>query len=267
MAKPLGLILYDGPSLINGKRIIMIATGFKRKSRNKKTGDMIMTWILCADKDPMAANRCGDDVAVCSSCKHRHFRSCYVNLAHGPHHVYKAWLDGAYTEMDSNDPFIKELFSERYLRVGSYGEPTAVPADIWKNLSSYSLGFCGYTHRWKTCSTDYRDFCMASCDTEEEVLNALVRNWRPFYVCQDDDKMLPRFFSCPASKEAGRKTTCQSCGACQGGTAASRGTFPSILAHGPSWKTVFFHRGMKRFKNKKRYVGVAWDKSPVKSKK
>lgn len=264
MKKPLGLILYDGPSLINGKRIIMIATGFKRKSRNKKTGNMIQSWILCADKPPMDANRCGDDIAVCSTCKHRHFRSCYVNLAHGPHHVYEAWKKGSYTTMNPDDPAIKDLFLERYLRVGSYGEPTAIPASIWKSLTKHSKGWCGYSHRWKTCSTDYRKFCMASCDTEEEVLDALCRNWRPFYVRQEGDHLLPRFFVCPASKEAGRKTNCNKCGGCKGGTASSRGTFPTIIAHGPSWKTIFFARGMKRFKNKKRYVGVAWDKSPVK---
>ena len=260
MAKPLGIVLYDGPSLINGERIVMIATGLKRKTKNNKTGDMIQTWILCADKPPIEANKCGDDLAVCGTCKHRHFRSCYVNLAHGPHNIYKAWKKGSYTDMDSSDPAISDLFTDRYLRVGSYGEPTAVPAEIWQNLTKHTLGFVGYTHRWKTCNIDYREFCMASCDTEKEALDALSRDWRPFYVRQEGDEILPRFFSCPASKESGKVSNCQKCGGCKGGKASVNGRFPTIIYHGLSWKTLYYKRGMKAFNAKKQYAGIGWNK-------
>ncbi len=255
---PQGIVLYDGPSLINGDRIVVVATGFKRASRNDKTGKMIQTWIICANKTPMESSRCGDDIAICGTCKHRHFRSCYVNLAHGPHHVYNAWVAGTYTYLEHN-PELISLFADKYVRVGSYGEPTAVPVSVWSAVTIESAGWTGYTHCWKMCSTDYRQFCMASCDTEDEAIDALARDWRPFLVRQLGDSLLPRFFVCPASKEAGKKATCQCCGACQGGSAASRGSFPSIIAHGPSWKTVYFQRGMKRFQAKKRYVGVAWE--------
>lgn len=255
--KPQGIVLYDGPSLINGKRIVVVATGLRRASRNDKTGKMLQTWIFCADKPPMEANKCGDDIAICGTCKHRHFRSCYVNLAHGPTHVYKAWVNGVYDYLEHN-PELLDLFADKFVRVGSYGEPTAVPVSVWAAVTNESAGWTGYTHRWKTCGTDYREFCMASCDSENECIDALARDWRPFYVRQEDDALLPRFFVCPASEAAGRKTTCQRCGACQGGTAASRGSFPSILAHGPIWKTIYFRRGMKRFLAKKKVVGVAW---------
>lgn len=260
---PQGIVLYDGPSLINGDRIIVIATGFRRASRNDKTGKMLQTWILCADKPPMEANRCGDDIAICGTCKHRHFRSCYVNLRHGPQHVYDAWVAGVYTYLEYN-PELIELFADKHIRIGSYGEPTAVLASVWSAVTTGSAGWTGYTHRWKVCSTDYRRFCMASCDTEDEAIDALARDWRPFYVRQSSNKIPPRFFICPASNEAGKKTTCQRCKACQGGEAASRGKFPTILTHGPSWKTIYYQRGMKRFLGKKRYVGVAWEQSPVK---
>ena len=35
--------VYDGPSMIDGKPIVVIMTGFKRASKNAKTDDMIQT--------------------------------------------------------------------------------------------------------------------------------------------------------------------------------------------------------------------------------
>ena len=38
ISKPNGIILWEGPSLIDGAPIVVIATGIKRASRNAKTG-------------------------------------------------------------------------------------------------------------------------------------------------------------------------------------------------------------------------------------
>ena len=38
--KPQGIILYKGPSKIDGKKIIAVATGFANKSENNKTGEI-----------------------------------------------------------------------------------------------------------------------------------------------------------------------------------------------------------------------------------
>ena len=42
---PNGRVIYRGPSLLDGKRIVVVATGFVKKSNNDKTGEMIQTWI------------------------------------------------------------------------------------------------------------------------------------------------------------------------------------------------------------------------------
>ena len=49
MRKPRGLVLYEGPSEIDGKPIVCIAT---LDSRNRKTGNMVQTWILRQDVSP-----------------------------------------------------------------------------------------------------------------------------------------------------------------------------------------------------------------------
>jgi hypothetical protein len=80
-------VFYRGPSMLDGAPIIAIVTG----STNKKTGDMVQTWIMRADIDPVAASRTGSDASICGSCVHmgKHdaagmriegTRSCYVQL-------------------------------------------------------------------------------------------------------------------------------------------------------------------------------------------
>ena len=54
-----GVVLYDGPSKLDrSKNVIVIATF---SSQNRKTGDMIQTWILVKDHTPVAASKIGAD--------------------------------------------------------------------------------------------------------------------------------------------------------------------------------------------------------------
>src|SRR6056297_1167050 len=104
MAKNQTFIAYEGPSLIDGQNIVvLVQTG----SSNRKTGDMVQTYILHANIDPITASRTGQDSAICGNCPHRgeahdgdkgqaKNRTCYVTLAHGPLGKYKAYKRGAY---------------------------------------------------------------------------------------------------------------------------------------------------------------------------
>jgi hypothetical protein len=47
-------VIYDGPSLIDGKPIVAIA---QVNTGNRKTGNMAQTWILRSDIDPITASR------------------------------------------------------------------------------------------------------------------------------------------------------------------------------------------------------------------
>ena len=61
-------VIYDGPSEIDGKPIVAIA---QVKTGNRKTGDMVQTWILRSDVDPITASRTGEDVSICGDCPHK----------------------------------------------------------------------------------------------------------------------------------------------------------------------------------------------------
>ena len=97
---------------------------------------------------------------------------------------------------------------------------------------------------------------MASCDTESEVDLALSRGWKPFYVRREGAELPDGFFECPASKEQGKRLTCTDCMVCRGGDHREGQGVPSIVAHGPSWKRVYFERGIKAYKQKRAYANV-----------
>lgn len=56
-----GIVLYEGPSAIDGQPIVVVAT---LKTSNPKTGDMVQTWILRADLSPTVAINEGADRSV-----------------------------------------------------------------------------------------------------------------------------------------------------------------------------------------------------------
>ena len=64
MTKPNGYILYEGPSLIDHKPIVMIAL---LGSKNIKTGNMMQTYIIRSDIDPRLANKTGEDKSLIGS--------------------------------------------------------------------------------------------------------------------------------------------------------------------------------------------------------
>jgi hypothetical protein len=64
--KVTGLVLYRGPSLYTGGPIVVIATGLGgSRSSNRKTGEMVQTYILAdVGEEPQAAIKSGADASV-----------------------------------------------------------------------------------------------------------------------------------------------------------------------------------------------------------
>ena len=54
-------IIYKGPSLIDGKPIVVIAT---YSNRNTKTGSVVQTYIEREDINPLEASKTGADVSI-----------------------------------------------------------------------------------------------------------------------------------------------------------------------------------------------------------
>ena len=226
-----GIILYEGPSLLDGAPIVAIATGIANKSKNSKTGAMVQTWILRGDVHPIDALRSGQDASICGDCRHRgdhgKARTCYVNMM-GPSQVWKAYKAGGYQSLSAATTPL--AFSGRTVRLGSYGDPAAIPVRHWTNALRYAKVWTGYTHAWRRFS-ELNGLCMASVDTEQEAQEAQLKGWRTFRIRGSRDPLMPGEVVCPASQEAGKKTTCELCRACGGNSSKARAPI-AIVAHG-----------------------------------
>ena len=234
-------IIYRGPSLIDGQPIVAIAIA---KSRNTKTGDMVQTYILCDNGlDPMLNNKLGHDYSICGDCqfrgkvvaadapgKHAKGRKCYVKLFQGVLITWKHLQKGGYPVITSHDN-IAEIGAGRMVRIGTYGDGAAVPSRIWDSLRSRAIGHTAYSHQDNLTGVDVDpNVFMISADTEAEAIKAWQNGKRTFRVVQNVDQIVRDYeVLCPASKEAGRRATCDTCKLCAG--ASKKAKAIAIVQH------------------------------------
>ena len=227
-------IIYEGPSAYDGKPIVVIATW---SNRNSKTGGVLQTYILCRDINPLEASKAGSDFTICGTCPHRGTptddpnrkiakgRTCYVNLGQGVLIVWRAFQRGVYPNAATPDSR-RALGAGRVVRVGTYGDPAACPAHVWDELLSDCAAHMAYTH-----AGDWRpDIAMQSADNLTEAQNAWAKGQRTFRVLQDVAELTKQEVLCPASKEAGQRTTCNACKLC-GGLATKSQKSIAIVQH------------------------------------
>tara|TARA_R110000765_G_C18917172_1_gene605505 strand:- start:12 stop:752 length:741 start_codon:yes stop_codon:yes gene_type:complete len=238
VTNPKSSVIYRGPSLIDGEPIVAVAIV---KSGNIKTGNMVQTYILRADIDPRAANKSGSDFSICGNCKHRgkahddpdkptaKERTCYVQLGQGPLGVWKMLSKGGYPTATGHDE-IAALGKGRMVRLGTYGDPAAVPSHIWDSLLHGASGHTAYTHQSGMKGPDISSRYMISADSLEDARKAWKRGSRTFRVVSDISEIDSAEILCPASQEAGRRTTCERCKLCSGSTINAKSI--AIPVHG-----------------------------------
>jgi len=228
-------IIYKGQSLLDGKPIVAIAT---YSDRNTKTGTVLQTYIIRADISPLEASKSGEDFSICGDCKFRGTpttdpvrkqaikRDCYVNLGQGPTIVFKSYMRGVYP-MANNRADRTDLGFGRVVRIGTYGDPAAVPSWIWDQLLTGCESHLAYSHQ-----SGFRpDIAMQSADTEAQAVAHWNNGARTFRVITDiGDLVKGKEILCPASKEAGRRVQCNACKLC-GGTSIKASKSIAIVQH------------------------------------
>jgi hypothetical protein len=231
-----GFIFYRGNSPIDNAPIVGIAV---LKSRNEKTGNMVQTFILRSDIHPMDAIKSADDVSICGSCIHRGDsqtkRTCYVDVGKSVSQIYKAFRRGSYPDMSRDLSHAAAQLKGRKVRLGAYGDPAMIPADIWYALLSEASDWTGYSHQWKQAfAMAHRELCMASADSIEDRDIARSMGWRTFRVIAiNATPKLDREIYCPASPEGGNRRQCITCAACDGALKPESVSI-AIVAHGKS---------------------------------
>ena len=236
MKKPSGFIFYRGPSVLDGSPIVAVA--ITKKSSNKKTGNIIQTYILVDNgTSPVKNAQSLADAAICGDCKHRRGTggACYVNLGQGPRAVADGIVRGIYP-IDNGSNLVREIFG-RNVRLGTYGDPMAVPYQVWDRVLNGSLDHTGYSHQWNNANLDQDQikgvmaYCMASADSEVDFNQARALGFRTFRVRTTGQELQASEFVCPASEEGGKRKTCADCMACSGGIDSKKAN-PAIIVHG-----------------------------------
>ena len=225
---------YKGMILNETKDTVQIITF---ASANVKTGDMSQIWILNKHMDPVTAKATGEDSKVCFDCTHRVHNTCYVNVGQAPNAVYKAYKAGRYTPLDLR--VLKQAIKWKAVRFGAYGEPVLLPLYLVDFIAKHSKGYTGYTHQWKRLENDdYKEYFMASCDTESDVLQAHAYGWRTFRVQKTgEDSKATNELDCPNITTG---VQCRDCQLCDGNTKAN-GKSIVVPVHGTKGKINAFN--------------------------
>jgi hypothetical protein len=223
-----GFKLWEGASLLTGEPIVVIVTmGGNNPKTDNDFRSMVQTWIMLRDTPPHEAVKSGNDEGVCGNCIQRPSvgGACYVKTFQAPLSIWRAYKRGNY-----NNVINLESLRGAELRLGSYGDPSAVPFDIWRNLIDKVQPrlMTGYTHQMSHKAFDKRmaEVCMISADTPKVALKAHAQGFRTFRMTTDTEQLLPNEIICPNDTDG---VKCIDCGLCDGA-----GDKPNIaiLAHG-----------------------------------
>ena len=227
--KPLGYIAFEGRSRIDGRPIVVIINKIEDASANDKTGALVQSFILRSDIPPLEAIHTGADRSICGDCDHRPIIAkqtgkppCYVAVWQAPRAVFAAYKAGRYERATRAQ--LRAKLKGKKLRIGTYGDGAAAPVEMWDEITAETAGHTGYSHQWKRPDFDHARWAplvMASADSIDDAALANLYGMRAFRVSVGVDKQ-PEEATCPASAEAGRRTTCKKCLLCAGTSKAAR---------------------------------------------
>lgn len=206
-----------------------VAINFQYTSNNSKTGNAVQIWIFPYKWIEKGKEAMSEDKASCFDCQHSkgNNKSCYVrkglsemglkSKVNSLHNQFKLGkldvLD--FTEIKNNE--VKKV-KHQFVRFGAYGEPVLLGKDNVEAITKSARTWTGYTHQWRNPQFNWsKQFFMASVETEILMKKAHEIGFRTFRVTNKDQLPVKGVeINCPASKEAGNRVQCNSCGLCSG---------------------------------------------------
>lgn len=213
-----------------------IIYSFQFETSNQKTGDLVQTymfpaeWVLTDAKISTLS-----DEKVCFDCDHSKGKkkTCYVRkgfaemgLASKVRSFRKMGLENIPYFNAEIEASILQAVKGRGVRFGTFGEPILLGEAFTAKIAEAADFHTGYTHQWHK-NPWAKNFFMASVESALVNKAAQSAGFRTFFVGNPEDKKT--FVNCPASKEAGRKATCDNCKLCMGLGSKAKSVF--ILPH------------------------------------
>lgn len=235
--RPRNAFLYwSGPSRFTGDRINVFIRHPKAPALNRKLGRVAAVVISPDAELPSESRRSGLDAAVCGTCPLRPINGggCYVHMFPGPD-------SSAYAHRRDPVPtttHIDRLYGGTVVRLAEWGDPAAVPLDVWAPLRATAT-VLAYTHAWRDLDSAAWGWCMASVSTPEAAAEAEAAGWRAYRVRPPGAPLRSGERQCPAAVEAPAhgRLTCEACRICTGIPARSTRSI-SLEAHGRSKRRV-----------------------------
>lgn len=206
------VVVWEGPSQIDGKPIVLILGSIKSNT-NDKTGTQLETYIIRSDIEPSEAAKQGEDYSVCGNCARRPANngSCYVILFYGPRVRYKEYKEDKYNKLTDY-----RILKGRSLRMGTYGDPAAVPIEVWNRLLKYCETHTGFTEKWREdIGQPLKGLCMASCSTIEEYNEAKALGWKCYLSLPVNSPVPKKINRCLYVSDP-YKFQCSNCNWCDG---------------------------------------------------
>ena len=229
--------LYTTTNYLGQECVVNVQYG----SANTKTGNGVQIWILPLSWIIDGKDKMSDDTASCMDCIHSKLKngSCYVRKGFAEYGL-KSKVNSLHKQYHSGDLIIRSLdeliniegpkIKGKFVRFGAYGEPVLLGHTVTDQIANLALNFTGYTHQWHIPQYEWsKKYFMASVETDALMEKANSKGFRTFRVRTKLSGLHANEIICPASKEAGRKVTCNNCLLCKG--ASSKAKSIAIIKH------------------------------------
>lgn len=212
-------IVWEGLSSFDLTPLVLLLT---LHSQNKKTGNMLQTYILRQDILPSSAQKTGLDSATCGNCPHRPITAknnpnhavCYVNTAYSVNAVWELYTKDKLPYLHNYD-----LIRGRYLRIGTYGDPAMIPLEVWQKLLDVCSGHTGYTSQWmEQFALPFQGILMASCNNLKAKQKAESLGWKTYTNLPIGSLPPDNAQQCPYSTDSNNTVSCLTCRLCNGKT-------------------------------------------------
>lgn len=211
------MIIYQGPSLYDGREIAVVAACLDGRSSNMKTGPMVQLYVVPYDRNPIEAIRHGDDHSTCGNCPIK--SGCYThsgNSINGMNAVWSALQRGLYGRKPASKAEQKRAFRNRYVRFGAYGNCSAAPFEAYQTILAVAAGITCYIHDWQTADPRWSAVSMASVETVADMEIANSMGYATFRVVRDAKTDRVSSEKICAYEKSGNVLPCIACMKCDG---------------------------------------------------
>jgi hypothetical protein len=224
-------------------QVISKSTTSNDKIESNKKRKIVQTYTFSRKQFELIANGTNDGMKTffnnadtnCLDCPFNKFGKCYTHKFN-QYVGFISMLKSIAKEFGTFDNIptfrfdmiiqAREMSQGTYVRFGTYGEPSLHPIKMIEEMSNVASNWTGYTHQWMR--NDLSKFFMASTHDINEEIVARLKGYRSFIATESK---IDSIVNCPASKEAGFKSTCSKCNLCSGtlGTKSNKSIY--ILNH------------------------------------